>query len=87
MADAIYFISATPQEWDDFDLLYPDQGADDGQPYCRRFPRRDIPEFIMDVAGLEMRAYSCDLDDIDGALAPAIAAEPVANRGYTSRQG
>jgi hypothetical protein len=91
MSEPIYIIAATPDEWAQFDAAFPNQDADSGAPYRRRYPRKDVPDFTTSEGGLESRAYSCELvtegSDEDGWESyPAIILEPVAKRGFTSRQ-
>lgn len=92
--DVIYFMAASKEEWAAFDAEHPNQDADSGAPFRRRYPRLNVPAVQVDDADgyLETRAYSCELvqgdpqPGIPGVpLVPAIARESVAARGYTQR--
>lgn len=42
--DVSYLVAATDDEWAAFDALYPNQDAQTGDPYRRRFPRTALLE-------------------------------------------
>jgi len=41
--DPVFIVAATPENWAIFDSNYPNQDAQTGDPYRRRYPRTKLP--------------------------------------------
>jgi hypothetical protein len=41
--DVVWQFAATASGWSQFDAAYPNQDAQTGAPYRRRYPRKDLP--------------------------------------------